>query len=142
MPFFTPYSTVLPDVVEVLLVRFPELLAAVMQRALGQEVDDARADRRRPVDRPVSVDESENLDAIAEPLRLGIVHDGFHRTALALADARRRHFDAIDLDGFEQALRNRPLLFGHHRDAFGLLAVAQRRIHDLDTTSFPFAHIF
>jgi hypothetical protein len=32
--------------------------------------------------------------------------------------------------------------FGHHRDAFGLLAIAKRRIHDLDTTSFPFAHLF
>ena len=130
------------DVVEVLLVRLLQLLAAVMQRALRQQVDDARADRFRPVDRSIAVDEPENLDAIGPALRLGVIDNRLHRAALALADARRRHFDAIDLDGLEQPLGDGALLLGHHRDAFGLLAIAKRRIHDLDTTGFPFAHIF
>ena len=130
------------NVVEVLLVRLPQLLAAMVQRALRQQVDDARADRRRPVDRLIAVDKAEDLDAIGPALRLGVVDDGFHRAALALADARGRHLDAIHLDGLEQSPRDGALLLGHHRDAFGLLPVAERRIHDLDTTGFPFAHIF
>ena len=68
MPCLTPYSIGRADVVEVLLVRLLQLLAAMMQRALRQQVDDARADRRRPVDGSVAVDEAENLDAIGRAL--------------------------------------------------------------------------
>ena len=132
----------LPDIVEMLLVRLLQLLAAMMQRALRQQVDDARADRLRPVDRAVDVDEPEDLDAIGHALRLGVVDDGLHGAALALADARGGDLDAVDLDGLEQPPGDRALFLGHHRDAFGLLAIAERRIHDLDTARFPFAHIF
>jgi hypothetical protein len=130
------------NVVEVLLVRLPQLLAAMMQRALRQKVDDARAHRFRPIDGSIAVDEPQNLDAIGPALRVGVVDNRLHCAVLALADARRRHFDAIDLDGFEQPLGDRALLLGHHRDALGLLAIAKRRIHHLDTTGFPFGHIF
>ena len=59
----------LADVVEVLLVGFLQLLAAVMERSLRQQVDDADPHRFRPVDRSVRVDESENFDAIGRALR-------------------------------------------------------------------------
>src|SRR6185503_15832109 len=130
------------DVVEMLLVRLLQLLAAVMQRAFRQKIDHASAHRFRPVHRSVAIDESENFDAARKALRLGVVDYRLHRTPFAFADARRGHLDAIDLDRLEQPLRDGALLFGHHRDAFGLLAIAKRRIHDLDTTSFPFAHVF
>ena len=76
----------LTDVVEMLIVRLLQLLAAMMQRAFGQQVDDARADRLGPVDRPVPVDEAQNLDSIDEALRVGVVDDGLHGAALAFAD--------------------------------------------------------
>ena len=130
------------NVVDVLRVRLPQLLAAMVQRALRQQVDDPRPDRLRPVDRLIAVDKPQDLDSIGPALRVGVVDNGFHGAALALADAGRRHFDAIHLDRLEQSLRDGPLLLGHHRDAFGLLSIPKRRIHDLDTTGFPFAHIF
>ena len=142
MPFFAPYSIVLRMSSRCCSCVFLQLLAAMMQRALRQQVDDARAHRRRPVDGSIAVDEPQNLDAIGPALRVGVVDNRLHRAALALADARGRHFDAIDLDGLEQPLGDGALLLGHHRDAFGLLAIAKRRIHHLDTTGFPFAHIF
>ena len=132
----------LANVVDVLLVRLPQLLAAMMQRPLRQQVDDTRANGLRPVDGSIAVDEPQNLDAIGPALRVGVVDNRLHRAALALADARRRHFDAIDLDGLEQPLGDGALLLRHHRDALGLLAIAKRRIHHLDTTGFPFGHIF
>ena len=124
------------DVVEVLRVRLLQLLAAVMQRALCQQINHARADGGGPVDRAVHVDEAENLHAIGHPLRLGVLNDRFHRASLALADASRGDLDAVHLHRFEQAPGDRALLLGHHRDAFGLLAVAQRRIHHLDAARF------
>ena len=69
-----------------LFVRLLQLLAAVMQRTFGEQVDDARTHRLRPVDGPVGVDEAENLDAIGEPFRLGEVDDGLDGAALPLAD--------------------------------------------------------
>src|SRR5438093_1011346 len=62
------------NVVQMLLVRLFQLLAAMVQRAFGQQVDDAHADGLGPVDRLVQIDEPQDFHAVRHPFRLGVLH--------------------------------------------------------------------
>ena len=120
------------DVVDVLLRRAPQLFPAVLERALGQQVDHAAAHGPRPVDRRLPVDEPQHLDAVRESQGVGPVRDAADGAALAVARASGRDLDPVHLDLFQQAPGDGQLLGGRHRHAFRLLAVPEGGVQDLD----------
>ena len=104
----------------------------MLQRALGQEVYHPAATRGNPFDALAAIDKAQYLDTLKESVLLGIGTDLRHSLMLALRDACRSHFDAIDIDIGEQFAGHHQLLVRQERYAIGLLTIAQRGVHNLD----------
>ena len=82
--------------------RFAELLAAVLQRALGKQVDDLTAAVSYPVDALVAVGEAQHLDTLQTVNLLGVAADHADGILLAVADTCRASLDAVHIKVVKQ----------------------------------------
>ena len=80
-----------------LLRRLAQLLAAMLQRTFGQQVQGLAATVGNPVDTLMTVDEAENLYFLEAVNLGGITANHLDGLFLAVADTSRPHFDAIDV---------------------------------------------
>ena len=122
----------LANVVDVLFGRLVQLLGAVAQRPLGQEVDHPATAVVNPVDGEVAVDEAKHLHPVQLVYLAGVAAYHLHGVLLAVGHARRGHLDAVHVDILEQHARNHQLLVRQKRHAARLLSIAQCAVHYLD----------
>ena len=87
----------LADVGDMLAGHLAQLLAAMLQRAFGQQVQGLAATVGNPVYTLMPVDEAENLYFLEAVNLTGITADHLDGLFLAVADTSRPHFDAIDV---------------------------------------------
>ena len=107
-----------------------QLLRAVLQRTLGEQVDDSAATLLDPVDGAVSVDKAQHLDAPEHTVVGGIAAYHRHGILLTVRHAGRSHLDAVYIDIFQQLAGDDEFLMGQKRHAARLFAIAQGRVHD------------
>ena len=117
---------------DVLLRRLVQLLGAMLQRTLGQEVDGATTTVGNPVDRLAAIDESQHFYAVQTVYLTGIAANHRHCLLLAIRDSRRAHLDAIYIDLVQQLASHNEFLVRQEGYAIGLFAIAQRGVHNLD----------
>ena len=128
----------LSDVFDVLFRRLAQLLRAVLQRTLGQQVNHPTAAVGNPVDASVPVDEAEHLHPVYIAGLLGIAANHLHAVPLTVADACRPHLNAVDVEVVQQHTGYHQFLVRQERDAIGLLAVAERGVKNLDKGPTPY----
>ena len=108
-----------------------ELVGAVLQRTLCQQIDHASATVEYPLDRLAAVYETENLDAFQAANLAGIAANHPDGLLLALRHSGRSHLDAVYIDIVEQLAGYHQLLVRQEAHAIGLFAIAQGRVHNL-----------
>ena len=111
-----------------LLRRLAQLLLTMLQRALGQQVDDLTAAVGNPVNALVAVHKAEHLDPLQTVYLLGIAANHPHTVLLAVAHPCRPHLNAVHIEVVQQHAGYHQLLVRQERHAVGLLAVAQRGV--------------
>ena len=99
--------------------RFLQLVTAMLQRTLAQQVDDTAAGGMNPVNGFVTVHEAQHLDTGQEPAAFRPVADDFHGVVLSLGH-------------IQEQPGNHQLLVGNKGHATGLFAVAQGGVHDFN----------
>ena len=114
-----------------------QLLATMTQRTLTQQVHRTSACVYNPVNGGVAIDEAQHLYTLQSVYLAGVSADHLHSLLLAVADSCRCHFDAIYVQVAQQHAGNHQLLMGQETHAAGLLAIAQRGVHDLNESSRP-----
>ena len=122
----------LTNVADMLFGSLVKLLRAVFQRALRQQVHHTPTTIVNPIYRLSAVDESKHLYPIQTSYLAGIATYLGDCFALTFRDACRSHLDAIDVQVVKQLSRHHHLFVRQKRHTIGLLAVAQRRVHNLD----------
>ena len=105
-----------------------QLDAAVVLRALGEQIQDFAADAAYPVDRTSAVDEPEDLQLARTFAFPRPVDDRAHGGVLAVGDARRADLQPVDVQMGEQHPGDLQLLRGGEGDSGRLFAVAERGI--------------
>ena len=115
----------------VLLGGLVQLVRAMLQRTLCQQVDDTTATVGYPIDRLPAIHKAQHLDTIQTVYLTGITAYHRHSVLLTVRHARRSHLDAVHIDLVQQLTRHHEFLVGQERDAIGLLAIAQGRVHNL-----------
>jgi len=120
------------DVLDVLGQCAPQLFAAVLLAALGQQIDDTPASPDHPVHAQAVIDEAQHFHLVQAAFlrRPGI--DVHHRLPLAIGHAGRGHLDAIHFQRLQQRPRNIELFLGSEGDALRLLPITQGGVQQPD----------
>ena len=101
------------------------------QRAFRQQVDGLSPTADHPIYALTAIDETQHLHTIGL-IDLGrITADHAYGLLLALRHAGRSHLNAIDVEIVEQHAGDDQFLMRQETDTAGLLAVAQRGVHNL-----------
>ena len=119
------------NVGNMLLGSLAQLLCAMLERALGEEVHRLASTLHNPVDGLVSIHKSQHLDTVGLANLTGIAANHLHRILLALRYSGRSHLDTIDIDILEESAGNHEFLMRQKRHTAGLLSVAQSAVHYL-----------
>ena len=109
--------------------RLPQLNAAMVFGALGEQVDDLSAARLDPVDRLAAVDETEDFHRLEAAAVLGPLQDADDCVAFALRNAGRTDFETVHLQAVHEHFGQFEFLGRSEGDAGSLFPVAQRGIH-------------
>ena len=108
-----------------------QLVGAMLQRALRQQVHHLSATLSNPVYRLAAIHESQHLDTLQQTIFLGIGTYLGDSLALAFRHTGRSNLNAVDVDVTEQLASHHQLLVRQERHTIGLLAIAQRSVHNL-----------
>lgn len=112
--------------------RAAQLPLAMFPRTFGQQVDHAASGGPEPVERHPAVDESQRFHTVGIALGGSPFGDGAHGLLFALRDPRRGDLDAAYVQFLQQQPGDGEFFTGVEGDARGLLAVAQRGVHDFN----------
>ena len=123
------------DVGDMLLGGLVQLLGAMLQGALGKEVDGATTTVGYPVDRQAAINKAQHLYAVQTVYLTGIAANHRYGLLLAIRHTRRGHLDAVDIDLVQQFASHDEFLVWQETDAIGLFTITQRRVHNLDQRS-------
>ena len=129
----------LPNIRQVLLGRLLQLLRAMLQRALTQEIEHPAARPVNPVDRRAAVYKPQYLHLREQIAPLCPVADHLHRFKLPFRHPRGSHLHTVHLQVLQQQTGNHHLLVRHERYPARLLAVTQGSVHDFYLDAF-FSH--
>ena len=118
------------DVRHMLLEGLLQLEAAMPFAALAEQVDILASAVGNPIQRGLSVNKAKHLHTIQHASLTRPPADVGDGLLLAIGHTCRGHLDAIHIQVHQQHARNHQLLVRHKAHAIGLLAVAERRVHD------------
>ncbi len=114
-----------------LLGRLLQLLHAVAQRTLYQQVYHLSATVGNPVYRPAAIHESEHLNPLQHVSTVSILTYHAHSIFLTLRHSSRRHLYAVYVDITQQHTCYHQLLVGQEADATRLLTIPEGGVHYL-----------
>ena len=129
------------DVIEMFFGSFLQLLGAMFQRSLAQEVQHLTAGLTYPIDRSLPVHESKHLhlmQMIASSRPFANHANGLH---LSIRHTSRGHLHPINLQVFQQRAGNHQFFMRHKRYSAGLFTIAEGCIHDFYFDAFSHASI-
>ena len=125
-----------------LLGRLLQLMSAVFQRALSQQIQRLTATLSSPVNALSAIDKTQHLYPFQFVDTGGIAANHLHRILLTLAHSCRCHLDTIHIQIAQQHARYYQLFVRQERHAAGLFAIAQRRVHYLNKGLYALVFVY
>ena len=135
-------SHLVQNVSDMFLWSLVQLMRAMFQRTLCQQVDDLTTTLAYPVDRLSTIHKAQHLDTVQTIYRSCKATNGCHRFLLAFRHTSRSHLDTVYVQVLQQLASHHLFLVRQKAHTIGLLSVAQCRVHDLHKGRYPFIVVY